>query len=129
MMVFRRALSLLRGVGRTAHDERLTVTACGIELHDRRRSRLLWSVGWNELDEIVAFKRDMLAVDDVCLGFRVRGESRFRVCDEEIAGWDDVNEALATRSGIRYDEWFARIVQPPFAANSTVLWRRDPTAE
>jgi hypothetical protein len=129
MMVFKRALSMLRGVGRTAHDERLTVTAGGIELHDRRRSRLLWSAGWNELEEIVAFKRDMLTVDDICLGFRVRGETHLRVCDEEIAGWDDVNEALATRFGIRYDEWFARIVQPPFAENSTVLWSRDPTAE
>jgi len=129
MMVFRRALSILRGVGRTAHDERLTVTAGGIELHDTRRSQVLWSAGWNELDEIVAFKRDMLAVDDVCLGLRLRGETALRVCDEEIAGWDAVNEALATRFGIRYEEWFARIVQPPFAANSTVLWRRDPAGE
>ncbi len=123
--MLQRLASAFRRLNRTVEGELLVVTDAGLELRDRRHAHPIWTMGWKALEEVVAFKRDMVTVDDLCLGFRSRGESQFYVCDEETPGWDQVNDALTARYGIQYQAWVAEIMKPPFVENWTVLWRRD----
>lgn len=103
----------------------LTPIAGGLGLRHCHDGRVIWSFTWDELVEIVAFKRDMFTVDDICLGFRVKGKSDFFVCDEEMAGWQELQETLAHRFGLNHCQWVARIMFPPFVENWTVLWARS----
>lgn len=114
--------SMLLGRGRSPADEQLRVDASGVELRDERDLSTIWRVAWDEIVEIGAFKRDMLTVDDLCLAFR--GSSGWLVCDEEAAGWGELNDALAVRFGVRYEDWSPLVATPAFAENWTVLWRR-----
>jgi hypothetical protein len=79
---------------------------------------------WEAVDEIVAYKRDMIATDDICLGFRARGSDDFYSADEDMPGWVRLQQALRERFGIRREEWLAEVTLPPFATNWTVLWTR-----
>lgn len=102
----------------------IRVSGIGLAVEDALLEETVWSVRWDAIEEIVAFKRDMLTVDDLCLGFLPLGGRSYHVCDEDMPGWGEVNGALAARFGIRFEEWFAAVAHPPFAQNLTVLWRR-----
>jgi hypothetical protein len=121
------AAALRQGTG-TAENTQLSTDEFGLELRDTRGSRVVWRIRWDELEEIVAFKRDMFTTDHLCLGFRAHGQTEFHVCDEEVAGWPEVNVVLEARYGIRREQWASRVVKPAFVENWTVLWR-DPAAE
>lgn len=102
---------------------RLDVTSHGVRLTSSKSGRDLWTVRWDELDEVVAYKVDAAIVDHVCLAFRKRGEDSFHVADEETAGWEELNGALEERFGIEKSRWFGDVALPAFAENWTVLWR------
>jgi hypothetical protein len=74
------------------------------------------------------FLADAVVVDHICLAFRERAEDSFHVTDEETAGWEDLNRALAERFGIEKCRWHGDVAVPAFAENWTVLWRRDVTS-
>ncbi|HEX8673541.1 MAG TPA: hypothetical protein VF710_16715 [Longimicrobium sp.] len=120
--MIRDLVSTLLRPSRSPADEQLRVDDAGVELRDERGPSTIWRIGWNEIEEIGAFKRDMLTVDDLCLGFR--GSSGWLVCDEETAGWGEVSDALAVRFGVRFEDWSPLVATPAFAENWVVLWRR-----
>jgi len=108
---------------RSHANHALRVSKEGLRLEDLVLGDILWSIRWDEIDEIVAFKRDMLTVDDLCLGFLPHAATEHYVCDEEMPGWTELLEALETRFDIRFVDWFPIVAHPSFAPNWTVLWR------
>lgn len=102
---------------------RLDVGPDGVRLTSSRSGREIWAVQWDQLDEIVAYKVDALTVDHVCLALRIKGEGSFHVTDEETAGWEALNGALAERFGVEKSLWHGEVASPAFAENWTVLWR------
>jgi hypothetical protein len=119
---FRRALAPFQVArGRralSAGAEELT-----IEWEQRGRSGVA-RLRWADVERAVAFKRDLYAVDLVCLAFEAGGEI-FEI-DEEMEGWRDVLAALPARlpgclDGQRILE---AVVQPPFAPSQTVVYER-----
>ena len=81
-------------------------------------------VTWPQIRQVVAFKRDRLAVDDLCLSILV-GERRLEV-DEDMPGWEELLGALDSKiMGVTpSSEWRPRVVYPPFARNEEVIFRR-----
>lgn len=79
---------------------------------------------WDEVDGAVAFKRDLVATDLVCVAFEAGG--RVLEVDEEMEGWPEVLARAAERlPGFppRADlEGAVRL--PPFEECRTVLFRR-----
>ncbi|HYO78353.1 MAG TPA: hypothetical protein VE010_17980 [Thermoanaerobaculia bacterium] len=110
-------------------DQVLHIGTEGVTLRDDFLDDVLWHVQWGEVQEIVAFKVDAYTVDCICLGFIVPGSSTFPVANEEMKGWDALNNELASRFGVVFDEWFIGVAFPAFARNETVLWRRATTGE
>jgi hypothetical protein len=79
-------------------------------------------VKWSEVNGIVAFKRDLYSVDLICMGFTT-AEGSVEV-NEEMEGWEALTDALplylpGTPSPA---DWWNGVVQPPFAANPTILF-------
>jgi hypothetical protein len=105
-------------------QRRLEIDDAHVRLWSARSGHTLWSIEWERLDEIVAYKVDAMTVDHLCLAFRERDSATFHVTDEETPGWQELNAALATRFGIQSAQWFERVAFPAFAQNWTVLWSR-----
>ena len=78
-------------------------------------------VKWGWVESVAVFKRDMLTFDDVW--FRLEGaDEPVTVCEEQpgFAEWErKLCEQFPSVAG-----WRERVIQPPFAENFTVLYRR-----
>jgi hypothetical protein len=76
----------------------------------------------------VAFKRDMLTTDLVCLEFRyvdAAGTSMHVEINKDMLGFEQVIAALQ-REMLGFDKgWRAKVVNPPFAQNETVISRKS----
>lgn len=82
-------------------------------------------VPWDEVSELVTFKRDYGATDQVCLGFR-RGQSdAYTVLEEDNAAWDAVLAEVEARFPLPA-HWLEAVAEPPFACNWTTLWGQAP---
>jgi hypothetical protein len=91
--------------------------------------KTLARVAWAEVLEIFAYKQDLLTMDMICLGFRVKDDGTFRVVSEEDLGYKEFLAELPRRfSGLRTD-WFETVAYPAFATNRTTLWGQPWKAE
>lgn len=79
---------------------------------------------WARVQEVSAFKQDQFSSDQICLGFRSAD------LDSEVWIGEDDNGFRAFRTEVerRFPEidrgWFAKVAQPPFGENRTMLWPR-----
>jgi len=79
---------------------------------------------WSEVNGVVAYKRDCLTVDLICMGFTTP-DGGVEV-NEEMDGWKTLIDAvpcllLGTTSK---EEWWQKVEQPLFAANPTTLFSK-----
>lgn len=75
---------------------------------------------------IVAFKRDMLTTDLLCLEFRyvdTAGTPMHVEINEDMPGFEQVIAALERKMPGFDKDWRAKVVNPPFAQNETVIFR------
>jgi len=78
-------------------------------------------ISWQDLAEVVTFKRDLGATDQICLGFRREGDDAYIVLEEENPSWSEVVAGLEARIPLP-DGWFEEVMEPPFECNWTTLW-------
>ena len=81
---------------------------------------------WSEIKRVVAFKRDLLAVDLICLRFEASQEKAYEV-NEEMGGWDELLGVLPTclPGCLSREEFLGLVVQPAFAQNDNVIYERQ----
>jgi hypothetical protein len=82
-------------------------------------------MAWNEIEEVIAFKRDLITTDLICLELR-SSQGGAIVVHEEMNGWEEFCGALSRHlDGMPvYEKWWHSIAIPAFETNTTVLWRR-----
>ncbi len=82
-----------------------------------------WS--WSSIVEVRAFKRDLLAVDLICLLFSMADGSSVEL-NEEMAGFDPLVAAMpAHLNGCpEFLEWWHPVAVPAFSPNERVLYVR-----
>ena len=101
------------GTLQTTEDSLLLTTASGE----------LVSVGWDQIDGIHAFKRDLFAVDLICFMFSVGQRGALEV-NEEMAGFHEMLTWLP-RKFPGYDlGWFPKVAFPAFATNHILIWKK-----
>lgn len=85
------------------------------------------SVLWSDVQKVVAYKRDELTTDLICLEFLLL-DSRLFTLHEELEGWVTFVEGLPQHlpGCPTYADWFRVVAHPPFATNETILWRKAP---
>ena len=80
---------------------------------------------WADVAEIVAYKRDLLTTDHVCVGFRRHGTNDLIETDEELPGFDALMAAVASRFSLP-ENWWSDVAFPAFATNMTRIWSIAP---
>ena len=90
---------------------------------ENERSEIV--VRWKNVVKLEAFKRDLVAVDLICLAICLNDNTEVEI-NEEMDGWEPLLRKLPEYlSGCEeFDRWFAVVAQPPFKENLTVIYRR-----
>ncbi len=121
-MWFRKIVEALRS--RAGNPRRapswIAFTDEGFEL--RADTEFVSGLKWRDVRKIVAFKRDMVTADLVCLAFQCTGqEGVFEVNDEVGGFWDLVNRVKEVFPDSD-QEWEESVVQPAFARNAIAIY-------
>jgi len=116
------------GIPPSPRDYRCAITfdSIGLTVDDlRRRNRQPIRMLWADVHRAVAFKRDLLTVDCICL-FLARPDGTGVEVDEEMAGWDSLMDALPNLlPGCKpWCQCFSAIAFPAFATNETEIFVR-----
>jgi hypothetical protein len=79
---------------------------------------------WNEVQGVVAFKRDCFALDLICMDFTTSDGAV--ELNEKMDGWEALTDALPNLlpGTTSKEKWWGKVAQPPFAANPTILFSR-----
>jgi hypothetical protein len=88
-----------------------------------KNQREIISVHWNDIQEIVAFKRDSITTDLVCFSFST-SDGSFEV-NEEVPGFSSLQSALEKELPGFDNTWPYKVIKPAFAPNRTVIYRRS----
>lgn len=77
---------------------------------------------WHEIAEIKAYKVDLMTTDDVRLD--ISFSDVVLTISEEIPGWPlFIDKLMRALPNILID-WEDKIIQTPFAANTTIIYKR-----
>jgi hypothetical protein len=77
---------------------------------------------WLSVKEVFAYKDDLFAYDEICIGFRFDDAGRYWWVGEDYVGYQKFVEGLKSRfPGIKTG-WFSEVAHPPFIHNRTTLW-------
>lgn len=86
-------------------------------------------VQWNDVREVFIYKKDLIATDLICIGFRISDDGTHMVLHEEGNYWESLLEWLPkVFPGIRTD-WHQDVVLPPFEPCLTLLWGEPQIAD
>lgn len=78
---------------------------------------------FDDVVEIVGYKRDRLTTDQVRLIFRTRAFEYD--LSEDMVGWSGLVTQMERHFQGLYPSWFQSVSYPAFATNWLVIWRRD----
>lgn len=82
------------------------------------------SVRWSDVIEVLAYKRDLLSVDEIILAFRQRqAPERVIEISEDCQGFADVSHAMQRELGVS-DTWYFDTARKPFAIDFRILLDR-----
>ena len=97
----------------------------GVTLDPDQPDRIEPLMSWSEVRSVTALKRDLSRVDLICLQFE-RSNGQVYEVHEEMVGWPELLEALPRHlpGCMNEGEMLAKVMNPPFAANETVIFRR-----
>ena len=97
----------------------VTATDSGFQLFSHFRE--LHSVAWDDVVEVVAFKRDVFSYDVICLGFRVIGTEQFIEVGEDFPGYATFLNVVESRFALA-GNWWHSAAFPAFATNWSTIW-------
>ena len=82
-------------------------------------------VAWRDTVLVKAFKRDLYAVDLICLVFLSKDDKAVEL-NEEMDGWESLVEKLPEYlpGCQKFEEWFSLVAFPAFKTNITPIYQR-----
>jgi len=80
---------------------------------------------WIEVEEIHAYKRDLLTTDLICLAFKKLGEDRYYEIHEEMAGYQHLLDDLPSCLPEFSMQWIWSVAFPAFETNHQIIWKRS----
>jgi len=96
-------------------------TKTGLELH--ALGELNWSLEWDEVTGVVAYKSDLHIVDQVCFGFRILDDQQhYFIIDEDTPGFKSIEDDLSKRTEGAWLDKFLEVTSPAFELCWTELW-------
>jgi hypothetical protein len=83
-------------------------------------------VAWQDTVGVEAFKRDLYAVDLICMAILLKDNKAVEI-NEEMAGWESLVEKLPEYlpGCQKFEEWFSAVAFPAFKPNITAIYKRS----
>ena len=84
---------------------------------------MCWSLRWDEISRVVAFKLNRMSYDTICFGFQRRDELNQLWCIEE--DWPGYKRIVPEIERLTQGSWptkFEQVAKPVFEFNWTKLW-------
>ncbi|MDF1808315.1 MAG: hypothetical protein P1U42_01325 [Phycisphaerales bacterium] len=115
-------LQLLNVFRRTPHSSPyLVVKKDGFDVINR--NEYCWSLKWDEVTGVVAYKQAQISTDLICFGFQIGTNADTLWCiNEDIPGFDEVVGDITRITAGAWPNRFSDIAVPPFEFNWTELW-------
>ncbi len=88
----------------------------------------LTNTDWNEINRILAYKVDLLSVDEICLFVEIDKERSFEI-SESTKGWFVFGKKIRKIFPEIKETWEFDIAIPPFERNETELYNRNKNEE
>jgi hypothetical protein len=85
-----------------------------------KNSNAIFEMRWQDIQRVVAYKRDLITTDLICLELESGAGQRTLIHEEVIGFWEVVNE-MEKRLGVFPENWRERIMKPPFQSNLLIL--------
>lgn len=82
------------------------------------------NVKWNEIKTLIAYKKDLFAVDIICLDIIFENEAFLKI-NEETKGWFKFLEHSKEKLEITDKTWEINIAVPPFEPNTTIIFDKE----
>lgn len=84
-----------------------------------------FEVPWRSIVRLLAFKRDLLTTDLICMAIEME-EGRALEINEEMIGWQRTMDQLIERlpGATPWAEWWPKTAFPAFATNPTIVYNR-----
>ena len=80
---------------------------------------------WSEVEEVHAYKRDLLTTDLICLAFKKSGTEEYYEIHEEMAGYHDLLDLLQSRLPGFTMDWIFDVAIPAFETKHQIIWKRS----
>jgi hypothetical protein len=103
----------------SAENGTLKTTAKGFTLENR--SEESFNVDWEQVKQIVTFKKDCFAYDRICLEFKLNEQEYLRIHEHMIGFWEVTKSMQNAFPGISED-WDSKVMLPAFETNYSVLY-------
>jgi len=98
----------------------ISLSKNGFAVH--RGAKCLTDVKWDAVNEIRAYKADLFSTDLICWSFLCSGRDYLVEVNEEMVGFEKLQEAVKAHYGITLEDWWSEVAFPAFATNMTVIW-------
>jgi hypothetical protein len=92
------------------------------------RDQLVVFLPWDDIAEIVAFKRDLYAFDQICVGFRTTESDEYTCIEEENPDYERVVKLTQERFPLQ-QKWWSAVALPPFETKWTTIWGSAPSED
>lgn len=124
-MVLRKIVQALKSVAKSQDGAPpwIAFTSEGFEL--RKAESLVGGIKWAEIRKIVAFKRDLVTSDIVCLEFHLLGTDQVFEVNDDVGGFWDLVRRLKEVFPSSDQEWEAAVIRPAFARNARLIFERS----
>ena len=99
---------------------RLSVTDDGVSLF--ADDQPAWTFQWTEVTRIDTYKRDLFAVDMICLDFMVATRQLTFSTDDQMQGFDLLCRQLRHVFPSIAPDWWLQVAFPAFAIRHSVLY-------
>jgi hypothetical protein len=84
-------------------------------------------VAWNDIQEILAYKKDLLTEDVICFDLKIVNHemSLTYTLNEEMEGFSEAEKALENCLPYFDKTWRTKVVKPAFASNCVRIFSRE----
>ena len=78
---------------------------------------------WHKIHSIIAFKRDLITYDDICL--TIEHEFDVLTISESFPGWQKIKNEIENRFNITDLKWFEKMANHAFVNNEIILYKKQ----
>ncbi|MFZ1786879.1 MAG: hypothetical protein WAT92_01150 [Saprospiraceae bacterium] len=100
--------------------QKISILEDGFEINNGNNTD---QIKWAEIEKIIAFKKELVTEDQICLEFE--SNNRTFYCSEDYEGWIEFEEMLRQQITQIDETWKSSVSYPPFEESKTTIFLKS----